>query len=207
MATQKAQTTQNGTTATVINIPPIDIKTYVFRIVGDSELIIHAWSEKAKRQMEIAQGGGARPKKEPKNPQEDYEGAFYRLDDGTPAIRSISFKAAAVGASRQVEGLTMTYLRGAFHTVGELVAIEGVPYMRTDMVRVGMGTADIRYRPGFPEWAVNLVVRVNSRAITLEQLIHLFNQAGFSSGVGEWRPEKDGLCGMFHVEGVQEVRA
>jgi len=77
--------------------------------------------------------------------------------------------------------------------------------MREDTVRVGMGTADLRYRPEFKEWAVNLIIRLNTRSMTLEQLIHLFNQAGFSVGVGEWRPEKDGRNGMFHVAGVQEV--
>lgn len=201
-----ASATPKATAQTVIEIPPIEIKTYVFRLAGDSELITHAWSEKAKREMADVQGGKARAKKAPKIPKEEYEGAFYRLPDGTPAITAISFKAAAVNAARQVEGLTMTYLRGAFHTVGDLVAIEGVPRMRTDMVRVGMGVADIRYRPGFDPWAVNLKVRVNTRALTLEQLVHLFNQAGFSAGVGEWRPEKKGLYGMFHVEGVEEVR-
>jgi hypothetical protein len=81
-----------------------------------------------------------------------------------------------------------------------------MPEMQEDMVRVGGGTADLRYRPIFHEWAVNLHIRVNARALTLEQLVHLFNQAGFSVGVGEWRPEKHGDKGMFHVEGVQEVR-
>lgn len=187
-------------------IPPIDVKRYVLRIVGDSPLITHAWSEKAKRQMADAQGGKPRAKKEPKIPEQEYEGAFYRLPDGTPAIRTLSFKAAAVGAARHIEGLTMVFLRGAFHTVGELIPIEGVPEMRTDMVKVGIDTADIRYRPEFTEWAVNLPVRVNVRSLSLEQLVHLMNQGGFSQGVGEWRPEKDGANGMFHVEGVQEVR-
>lgn len=203
-----ASATQKATAEAVIEIPPIEVKTYVLRLVGDSPLICHAWSAKAKQEMLDKQMGKARGKKEPKDPQADYEGAFYRLPNGAPGFPTIGFKAAAVSAARQVEGLTMTFLRGAFHTVGELVEIEGEPQMREDMVRVGMGTADLRYRPEFAEWAVNLKVRLNTRSITLEQLIHLFNQAGFSVGVGEWRPEKDGRNGMFHVDldTVVEVR-
>lgn len=196
---------QKATVEAVIAIPPIEIKTYVLRIVGDSPLICHAWSAKARQEMLDKQMGKARGKKEPKSPDQDYQGAFYRLENGKPGFPTIAFKSAAVGASRQIEGLTMVFLRGAFHTIGELVEIEGVPQMREDMVRVGMGTADIRYRPEFPTWAVNLRVRLNTRAMTMEQLIHLFNQGGFSSGIGEWRPEKDGAFGMFHVEGVQEL--
>lgn len=189
----------------IVEIPAIEIKTYVLRIVSDSPLICHAWSKKAKQEMLDKQMGKARGKKEPKNPDQDYEEAFYRTEDGKPAFPTIAFKAAAVNASRQVEGLKMTFLRGAFHTVGELVEIEGTPRRREDMVRIAMGTADIRYRPEFPVWAVNLQVRLNTRSMTLEQLMHLFNQAGFSAGVGEWRPERDGQYGMFHVEGVQEL--
>lgn len=186
-------------------IPPIEIKEYDITIVGDSELVVHAWSDKAKKEMLDKQMGKARGKKEPKDPQRDYEEAFYRLPDGRPGFPAIGFKAAIVSAARQVEGLTMTFLRGAFHIAGELVPIEGAPRLREDMVRVGMGTADLRYRPGFPQWSAMLRVRLNRRAMTLEQLIHLINQAGFSVGVGEWRPEKDGAWGMFHVEGVAEV--
>lgn len=189
----------------VVNLPPIELKTYELRIVGDSPLIVHAWSKKAKQEMLDKQRGKARGKKEPKDPERDYEEAFYRLPDGKPGFPTIAFKKAAVDASRQVEGLKMTFLRGAFHTLGELVEIEGVAHMREDMVKISMGTADLRYRPEFTEWAVSLKVRVNARSLTLEQLIHLFNQAGFSVGVGEWRPENKGRNGMFHVTDVQEV--
>jgi hypothetical protein len=200
-----ASATQKATAPSAIAIPPIEIKTYSFRIEGDSPLITHAWSEKAKSIMLGKQMGVPSGKKEPKNPDQDYQAAFYRMPDDAPGFPTIAFKAAAVSAARQVDGLTMTFLRGAFHVIGELVAIEGTSVMREDMVRVGMGTADIRYRPEFSAWAVNLIIRLNIRSMTLEQLIHLLNQAGFSVGVGEWRPEKNGRNGMFHVASMQEV--
>lgn len=198
----KAPATPTGST---LDIPAIEIRTYEVRLAGDSPLIMHAWSDKAKKEMLDKQMGKARAKKEPKDPQRDYEEAFYRLPDGRAGFPSIAFKAATVSAARQVEGLTMTFLRGAFHIAGELVPIEGEPRMREDTVRVGMGTADLRYRPEFASWAATLTIRLNARAMTLEQLVHLINQAGFSVGVGEWRPEKDGAYGMFHVDGIQEV--
>jgi hypothetical protein len=34
-----------------VNIKPIEIKTVVLKIEGDSPLIMHAWSEKAKKMM------------------------------------------------------------------------------------------------------------------------------------------------------------
>jgi hypothetical protein len=186
----------------VIEVPGIDILRVNVRIVGISELVMHAWSDKAKKQMLDKQMGKAAQKRDTKDPQQDYEEAFYRLPDGRPCFPSIAFKAAIVSAARQVDGLPMTFLRGALHIDGEFVLIEGEPRMREDTVRVGNGTADLRYRPGFPEWAATLPIRLNRRALTLEQLLALIDQAGFSVGVGEFRPEKDGAWGMFRVDGV-----
>ena len=72
--------------------------------------------------------------------------------------------------------------------------------MREDMVRIGMGTADLRYRGEFKNWATTLTIRYIPFAISMEQIINLFNVGGFSCGVGEWRPEKGGSFGMYHVE-------
>src|SRR5262249_15901195 len=95
--------------------------------------------------------------------------------------------------------------RQAFHVVGELVQIHGEPEMREDMVRVGMGAADIRYRAEFKQWKVCLSIRYNARVLTDEQIINLFNTAGFAGGVGEWRSEKDGSFGLFHVAMNDEI--
>ena len=71
--------------------------------------------------------------------------------------------------------------------------------MREYMVRIGMGTADIRYRGEFKKWSTTLHIRYNSNAMSAEQIVNLFNVAGFACGVGEWRPQKDGSYGCFHV--------
>lgn len=188
-----------------LEIPELRISEVNITLVGDSPLIVHAWSKKAREEMLAKQMGKAQGPKAKKDPEQDYKEAFYYLPDGRYGFPAVAFKAAAVDAASQLSGLTKVFLRGAFHVIGEMVPIEGEPRMREDMVRVGMGTADIRFRPEFPEWSVTVPVRF-STAITLEQIVNLFNQAGFSCGIGEWRPQKDGPYGMFHVEGVEVVR-
>lgn len=192
--------------ATAISIPELDTKEVVLRLRGDSPLITHAWSEKAKQMMRDKQQGKSIATREPKNPTAEYESAFYRMPDGKPAMRTIAFKAAVVDAATQLTGVTKVFLRGAFHVMGELVEIQGDdPIMREDMVRVGMGTADIRYRPEFTNWYVDLVVRYNAKTLTLSQIVQLFNQAGFSTGIGEWRPQKDGSNGLFSVKTISSA--
>ena len=184
----------------VVELRAINIRRAVVELVGDSPLIVHAWSAKAKKGMLDKQMKRAKGPKIAKDPERDYEEAFYRMGNGTPGFPTIAFKAAAVAAAgRFSDGMKMTEVRGSFHIEGELVEIIGAPSMREDMVRISMGTADIRYRPEFKVWRVKLPIRYNADAISLEQIVNILNMAGFGVGVGEWRPEKDGLYGMFHV--------
>lgn len=188
-------------TPTTITLPELSKTRLGIDIVGTSSLITHKWSEKAKKEMLDKQMGKAKTGKTPKNPEQDFEEALYRTENGGYGFPSVAFKAAAVRAGTYAD-LKMTFLRGAFHVLGELVEIVGEPKPREDMVRVGMGTADIRYRPEFIDWTATVPVVLNERALSVEQLVNLFRIAGFSVGVGEWRPEKDGQHGCFDVTGV-----
>lgn len=205
----------SGTVA--VEIPAMEIKQIKIRLVGTSPLLVHAWSEKAKRQMLSKQMKEAKQPKEAKSPEHDFCESLYWLTPKPKVLDAravkgakfgfptIAFKAAAVDACSSVDGITKVQARGAFHVEGQLVLIEdhkgrpAVPVMDQQMVRVGMGTADIRYRGRFDEWSVELTVRYNSRVLKADQIVNLFNVGGFAVGAGEHRPEKNGSLGMFQV--------
>lgn len=196
---------------TEITIPPMNIQSLEVVLVGDSPLVVHAWSEKAKQMMLDKQMKKAMPKKAAKSPEGDFIDSLYwyspkppspTLEDvqkGEFGFPAIAFKAAAVDACSHVDGMTEVAARGAFHIDGDLVRIEGAPTPREDMVRIGMGVADIRYRAEFRPWRVRLPIRYNANVISAEQIVNLFETAGFAIGVGEHRPQRDGQCGRFHV--------
>ena len=218
MATKKANTE-------VIEIRPIEIKKVTIRIVGDTPLIMHAWSEKAKRMMLEAQMGVAKgKKKEAKNPVDDFIRSMYWLtpmpEDGTmesfeEAIANgarfgfpvTAFKQAAISAAyRMGWAKDKMSMRGAFFIDSDengMIEIHSdTPEMREDMVKVGMGTADIRYRGEFKNWYADLTIRYNENGqYSLENIVNIINAGGYVCGVGEWRPERDGQNGMFHVAG------
>lgn len=204
-----------------IELPALKIGLMDVTLIGDSPLIVHAWSHKAKREMLGKQMKQARGAKDAKDPKADYEASMYRLADGGHGFPSVAFKAAAVTAGTSVAGLTKVAARQAFHILGEdvdikgafegsasrvnLARIHGEPQMREDMVRVGMGTADLRYRAEFPKWHAVVLVRYNEGVLSEAQILNLLNTAGFAVGVGEWRPERDGQNGMFHVASETEM--
>jgi len=189
--------------AIAVEVPQIDVRQMEITLIGDSPLIVHRWSEKAKKEMLDKQMKKAKTAKDAKDPEQDYQDSLYKLDGGGFGFPCVAFKAAAVGACRFAD-MKMTEARGAFHVVGEFAVIDGAPSMREDMVRVGMGTADIRYRGEFKQWKTTLTISYNAAAFSPAQIINLFNIAGFGVGVGEWRPEKDGSYGRFHVQTSEE---
>jgi hypothetical protein len=207
-----------ATKSTAIELPPLNIETLSVPLVGDSSLIVHAWSEKAIKAMADKQQKKASAGREAKDPWAEFCGSMYWLD-GKPekpteqdvetarfGFPAIAFKAAAVTACTSIGGITKIAARQAFHVEGEFVEIKGPPpSMREDVCRVGMGVADLRYRGEFSPWSVDLTVKFNANLMSAAQVVNLFQTAGFAVGVGEWRPERDGPHGRFHVASSSEA--
>lgn len=208
---------------TAISIPQLRLNEFNLKIIGDTPLICHAWSEKAKRMMLDKQTKKATAGKEIRRPAIEFANSLYWLtekpnfdgltDDEVQKLLAevipkskfgfptLAFKAAAIDAAFQ-QGLIekKTTLRGAIRIIGEFAEIEGIPIIREDIGRIGMGTADLRFRAEFKTWSTNLTIQYNENAVSAEQIINIFNVGGFANGVGDWRQAKDGSFGSFHVE-------
>lgn len=215
MATKKSTTTGSAepeAPAAQVEISRIAAERLRVPIVGTSPLIMHRFSEKAKRQMLDAMQGRKSPKVA-KDPKAEFEAAYYRLKnpDGY-GFPSIAFKAATVGAARFYAGTTMTALKQFLFFDGEigvdgqkLVRIEGESHMREDVVKVGRNGTDLRYRPEFATWSTWLEVIYVTSALTRGSVLSLIDAGGLGVGVGEWRPERDGDFGTFTVDQSREV--
>lgn len=205
----------------VISIPKIELATIDIKIIGDSPLIVHKWSHKAKQEMLGKQMKKASAGKDAKDPEYDFYESLYWLNAGVDqnttkeeyatllksgearfGFPSVAFKACAINAGYQQGAIAKkTTYRGAFHLDDEFVEIFGTPNIREDMVKIGGMTkvADIRYRGEFRDWWAILHINYNVKVVTPEQIFNLVNLGGFACGVGEWRPERDGSFGRFHV--------
>ena len=215
----------------VVNIPELKLEQFTLKIVGDSPLISHAWSEKAKLMMLNKQQKKAATAKEVRRPMVEFAESLYWLTE-KPDLMNLTdeqahdvlteiipkskfgfpiraFKAAALDGGYQQGALVRnagsgdlakTTARGAFHIIGEFAVIDGTPTPREDMARIGQGTSDLRYRAEFKSWRTELTITYNANVLTMEQIVNLFRLGGFSNGVGDWRPAKNGSFGTFHVE-------
>lgn len=198
-----------GTVA--IEIPELDLRTFTLKIVGETPLICHAWSQKAKDMILDKQMKKAKGAREAKDPIADYLDSLYWLskrpakntEDAVKGAKfgfpTRAFKAAAVNAASFIPSMTKVAGRGAFHIDGELVEIKGTPKMREDMVRIAMGGVDIRYRGEFEKWSAEIAIKYSANVLSPAQIVNLFSVAGFSVGIGEDRPQRNGSHGMFRV--------
>lgn len=230
--------TKKSENQTVITIKPIKLQKAKITLVGDTPLLVHAWSEKAKKEMLAAQQKLKVDKKAMaiRDPFAEFMDAAYWLTDKpeekTPeafekavaegakfGFPVIAFKCAALSACYRAGIIqNQTTMRSAFYlnavdgvnqgTGSELALIRsGVPVFREDMVRIGgiNKSADLRYRPAFENWKVDLIITlIDFGTFTMESIINAINLGGYMNGVGEWRMEKDGEFGRYHVEIAEE---
>jgi hypothetical protein len=197
-----------------IQIARIGTETVRVPILGTMPLIVSNFSEKAKRQMLDAQQGRKSPK-QARDPEAEYQAAFYRTKDGY-GFPVTAFKQATVGAARFYgKDVRMTELRQFLFMRGELsendrqalVEIVGTPRMREDVVRLGgvSRSADLRYRPEFPEWSTVLEVTYVKSSLSRDSVLSLIDAGGMGIGVGEWRPEHKGEFGTYQIDPSKEV--
>ena len=191
-----------------IEIPPINFKRVKVTLEGDSPLLVNRFSEKSKQQILDKQLKKAKTAKEAKDPMTLFKASLYPIPGkrnkyGVPAG---GVKKCAVSACKFVDGVPASRAQGSFHILagpGNLVEIKGgKPQLDEQMVRVGpfgRRVADVRYRARFDTWSLSFIIQYNANMISPGQLVNLFDNAGFAVGLCEYRPEKSGSYGMFHV--------
>src|SRR5215831_7759638 len=201
--------------------PPTQV--FQFWIIGDTPLIVHSWSEKAKLEILKKQAGATRVAKEKRDPEQDFIDSLYVFDEkaknpiyGFPVT---AIKKAILSCAHKERGVPRTDVMAALWLDAEVIrvrpALAGAicdmplvrifsspPEMREDMVRIGAGvrkTANLAYRGQFSTWAIRVTGNVNPLMVAPHQLAFLTRQAGTGIGIGDWRNEKGGFFGCFHI--------
>jgi hypothetical protein len=197
-------------------------------LVGDTPLITHSWSEKARldmlrKQVKAVTAAG----RQARNPEEDFQNSLYEISDGVYGFPTTAVKLAMVSSAHVDKGISKTgvlanvWLDAHMYKVRPALAdavcdmpltrIYGSrPEMREDMVRVGQGvqkTSTLAYRAQFSIWAAKVTGRFNPTQVPPEALAFLIDEAGRACGLGDWRNEKRGVFGSFHLANADEEDA
>ena len=196
-------------------------------LVGDTPLIVHAWSQKSKLEMLQKQVKATRAGKEARDPQADFVSSLYEMGDGSYGFPATGVKNCVLSSAHKDKGVARSSVMQALWIDAQMVRTRpalagaicdmplvriygGDPEMREDMVKIGSGLqkiANLAYRGQFTVWAMKITGRFNASVITAEALTFLINESGMASGLGEWRNERKGMFGAFHLANLQEQHA
>lgn len=210
----------------LITIPQLVKATCKLRLIGDRPLLINNKMNVAEEVAERygPQGKSASVKAPAASYDEQYARAFYVMPSsrfpapnpkglyGIPAsgIR----KCAAKGA--RPAGITDNTTIGLINNSFSIMADEGglcrlyFKELVRDIRAVNIGSGQktvpqMRHRPMFRGWHVDVTVMYNPKVLSPEQIVNLFMHAGQFIGLHEMRAEKkQGECGGFVVESVPE---
>lgn len=198
-------------------------------VVGDTPLICHAWSTKAKQEMLAKQAKAVKPGKEARDPEQDFVDSLYEMGEGTGkfGFPATGVKNCILSAAHKDRGIARTNVLAALWIDHEMISVRPAlakaicdmplvriwgsdPVMREDMTKIGSGLnkiANLAYRAQFTTWAIRLTGRFDVSTLNATQLAFLIQQSGMASGLGEWRNERKGMFGAFHLANESEEAA
>ena len=138
------------------------------------------------------------------------------MEDGSYGIPAGAFRSACIRACKLV-GYEMTMAKCSIFVEHDgldkvdatpLVKIKGNPEKTIMPVRNQTGVLDLRSRPVWKNWSVDLRVRFDLDQFSPNDVINLLNRAGIQVGIGEGRPfskKSDGMgYGLFVVKGISD---
>lgn len=222
----QAEISEHTNLSQILSKKPV-FKTASFWIVGDTPIIVHAWSEKAKREMLAKQVKATRPGKEARDPQADFVSSLYEMGDGIYGFPVTGVKNCLLSAAHKDKGIARSAVMASLFLEAEMVRVRPAmagavcdmplvrlwgskPEMREDMVKIGTGlnkVASLAYRGQFTHWAMRINARFNPEILTPEALAFIVQESGLSCGLGEWRNERKGVFGAFHLADADEEAA
>lgn len=184
------------------------MRTAKFRLVGKSPYMQARFSEKAIAKIKATQEAGSQSRgkkvREARNFKEDYKNAMHVSTDDWVGVPAGAFRTAMIDVCRLV-GFKMTLAKlsvfiepDGFDKVDgtPLVKLTGKPEMHIGGVRNATGVLDLRARPMWRKWHIDLRVTWDEDQFSLADVTNLLVRAGIQCGIGEGRPNSRDSTGI-----------
>lgn len=177
------------------------LERHRFRVWGDFPLLLH-------NPAQMRRNEGVKQKKIP-TPEEEAAAGLYLVEGGF-GIPSVAFRSALLNGLKNKKvgkASAISVFQAAVFNVDEfclLIDGEGNPLLKygIDTRRAVVQRQGIlRSRPRFEKgWGCILELEIDVDMVSPEQVVEHLNVAGLVVGVGDFRIEKRGPFGRFHVE-------
>lgn len=190
-----------------LQIKAPNLQILEFRLVGDAPLVTNRFANKAKIMATQAAGSKGKTKgkvREGKDFDACYEAAKHVATEGWCGVHAGSFRNGLISACKIV-GFKMTHAKLALFVLADGYDRDGVPLVRIHggqperhdaPVRNASGVIDIRSRPMWKSWWLNLRVRYDADMFSAEDVANLLMRVGMQVGIGEGRPDSKDSPGV-----------
>lgn len=137
-----------------------------------------------------------------KTPEQRMKEALHTIDAdaGRYGFPSEGVFRALISAGGRFTDRPMTEWRGVLRIPFGLLEIRGAGPELHFAMGWQKGIPMPVFRPIFREWELDVPVTYDKALVTRKELLELFERAGFSQGIGSFRPEKNGTFGTFQVK-------
>ena len=153
-------------------------------------------------------------KREARDFDEDFKQAMHISTEGWIGVPAAALRNACIDVCRMV-GYHMTHARmSLFVEADGTDQVDGMPLIKLDApapektemaTRNATGVADIRVRPMWREWKLNVTFRYDADQFTVDDVVNLVARAGQQVGIGEGLPfskKSNGIgFGLFEIQG------
>jgi hypothetical protein len=199
---------QAKTEKQVINVKPLNLRILEVIAVGTAPLMQLRFSAKAIGKMMATHeaGGQAKSKKnrEARDFDDDYLQAFHRFPNGDNGLPAAAIRAACISACRTISFKMTLAKLSIFCLADGLDVVDGAPLVRVYgqpektilPVRNANGSADLRVRPMWRQWAATVRMRFDQDQFSAGDCFNLLARAGAQVGVGEGRPDSRESAGL-----------
>lgn len=200
-----------------LTIPEANMLFVQVKLVGtEPGLLLNPFGQKAQQQLLDSMTKKSPKLRADKDPEREYK---ERLKDvtidpkaGLYGMNVLAFKNAIVRGGKSIKGVKMTEMRSAFFVEMDSVVegqplahIHGTPTRDTRPVRNKSGT-DLRTRVLLIDWEYVLRFTINESLASIDQILSATVNAGRGTGVGDFRPEKNGIFGRWEVAEAHSAR-
>lgn len=194
-----------------VEVLPVNLGMFKLKVenISGSTLFQQKMSDIVKKELDEKYGKGkVKGKSSIKRltEKEEMESKIWRTLDGKPGYPASGFQKAIIqmAKSPHLQGIDGTLVSGAVQVLGNIIPIK----FKKQVKNVGWGKQSGRtgapmkiIRPEFIDWSCELMIQYDASMINEDNIINLFNMAGFHKGIGSWRPglPGGGNHGMFQV--------
>lgn len=195
------------------------LRTAIFKCVGTAPYMQARFTEKSIGKMKATHEAGTQSRgkkvREARSFEADCEAAKHVSTEGWVGVPAGAFRTAMIDVCRLV-GFKMTLAKlsvfvepDGFDKVDgtPLIKIQGTPEMNISGVRNANGNLDLRSRPMWRKWNIDVRVRWDLDQFSLSDVTNLLSRVGLQCGIGEGRPNSRMSTGIgfgtFEINGVK----